>query len=147
MFQLLALRKEQEEEEQKLRLTSEREASAIVAREKIQQEFIEKASQPKMVSQEEYDQMLEMKRKQIEHMAKVLNTTNKELAILQEQNADLERLLAKGELKKKVDLIREVEELRAVKDELTEQIQTLFAALEQEKSKTNQLTQELQKRR
>lgn len=143
---MLALQREQEEE-QKLRLTSEREASAIVAREKLQQEFIDKASQPKMVPQEEYDQMLEMKRKQIEHMAKVLNSTNKELAILQEQNSDLEKLLAKGELKKKIDLIREVEELRLIKDELTEQVQTLFAALEQEKSKTNHLTQELQKRR
>lgn len=141
------MRKEQEEEEHRLRLTTEREASAIVAREKVQQELIEKAAQPKVVPQEEYDQMLEMKRKQIEHMAKVLNSTNKELAILQEQNTDLEKLLSKGELKKKVDLIREVEELRLVKDELTEQIQTLYAALEQEKSKTNQLTQELQKRR
>ncbi|XP_003745101.1 G kinase-anchoring protein 1 [Galendromus occidentalis] len=147
LSKLLALRKEQAEEEKRLRLHSEREASAIVAREKVQQEIIDKASQPKVVPQEEYDQMLEMKRKQIEHMAKVLNTTNKELAILQEQNADLEKLLAKGELKKKVELIREVEELRIVKDELTEQIQSLFVALEQEKSKTNLLTQELQKRR
>ncbi|XP_022665072.1 G kinase-anchoring protein 1-like isoform X1 [Varroa destructor] len=147
LSKLLAQMKQQEEEEQALRRQAAREAAAILTREKVADEVRERAQQPRVVPQEEYDRMLEMKKKQIEHMAKVLNQTHKEMAVLQEQNADLEFMVSKGEMRKKVELIREVEELRLVKDELTDQIAQLHVSLEQEKSKVHQLTLELQKRR
>ncbi|OQR72855.1 G kinase-anchoring protein 1-like, partial [Tropilaelaps mercedesae] len=143
----LAQMKQQEEDEEALRKQSIREAAAIVTRERAAEEVRERAQQPRVVPQEDYDRMLEMKKKQIEHMAKVLNQTHKEMAILQEQNSELESLVAKGEMKKKVELIREVEELRQVKDELTDQIGELHVALEQEKSKVHQLTLQLQRKR
>lgn len=88
--------KQQEEDEEFLRRQSARDAVAIVTRERITEEVRERAQQPRVVPQEEYDRMLEMKKKQIEHMAKVLNQTNKEMAILQEQNKDLEEIVSKG---------------------------------------------------
>lgn len=88
--------KQQEETEETFRRQSARDAAAILNRERVAEEVRERAQQPRTVPQEEYDRMLEMKRKQIEHMAKVLNQTNKEMAVLQEQNKDLEGIVSKG---------------------------------------------------
>ncbi|XP_020387268.1 G kinase-anchoring protein 1 isoform X1 [Rhincodon typus] len=61
------------------------------------------------------------------------------------RNAQLLKMLQEGEMKDKADILLQVDELLTIKNELTSQVTSLHAALEQEKSKVKLLQAELTK--
>uniref|UniRef100_A0A8V0YHS0 G kinase anchoring protein 1 n=1 Tax=Gallus gallus TaxID=9031 RepID=A0A8V0YHS0_CHICK len=61
------------------------------------------------------------------------------------RNAQLLKMLQEGEMKDKAEILLQVDELQIIKNELTLQVTTLHAALEQERSKVKLLQAELTK--
>ncbi|XP_038077761.1 G kinase-anchoring protein 1-like [Patiria miniata] len=88
---------------------------------------------------------LEKRDQEIEDMKKELEKMKVELTQVKKRNKQLCFILAQGEMKDKAEVLKQVDELSAVKDELTTEVSELHAALEQERSKVSTLKSELQR--
>ncbi|KAK0161080.1 hypothetical protein PV327_009596 [Microctonus hyperodae] len=65
-----------------------------------------------------------------------LLTLKKELSQVKERNKKLYQILSHGEMKDKASVLAEVAKLQEIRDELTSEVSSLHAQLEQERSKT-----------
>ncbi|XP_072038901.1 G kinase-anchoring protein 1-like [Amphiura filiformis] len=93
----------------------------------------------------QYEDQLEQKDKVISGLKEVIEKVKKELAQVKKRNKQLCFILAQGEMKDKADVLKQVEDLTSVKDELTIEVAELHGSLEQERSKVHSLKSELQK--
>lgn len=72
----------------------------------------------------------------ISQLRKEVNTLKEELAQVKERNKKLYQILSHGEMKDKASVLAEVAKLQEIQDELTSEVASLHAQLEQERSKT-----------
>ena len=69
----------------------------------------------------------------------------KEIDILKEENQSLSHLLSQAELRKKADMVQEIEGLNLEKVEMTEELERMNEAIEQERTRAKNLRTELQR--
>ncbi|XP_064390081.1 G kinase-anchoring protein 1-like isoform X2 [Halichondria panicea] len=81
----------------------------------------------------------------IEKLRKHNELFKKALREAKERNQSLYKILSQGEFSTKTQLIEQVEQLTTVKNELTDEVESLHISLEQEKSKNKGLKLELAK--
>ncbi|XP_033634525.1 G kinase-anchoring protein 1-like [Asterias rubens] len=93
----------------------------------------------------QHEDDLEQRDHEITEMKTAVEKMKEELAQVKKRNKQLCFILAQGEMKDKADVLKQVDELTAVKDELTTEVSELHAALEQERSKVSTLKSELQR--
>ncbi|KAK2583430.1 hypothetical protein KPH14_009409 [Odynerus spinipes] len=82
-------------------------------------------------------------RVEVENRDKIINklrqevgTLKEELTQVKERNTKLYQILSHGEMKDKASVLAEVAKLQEIRDELTSEVTSLHAQLEQERSKT-----------
>jgi len=85
----------------------------------------------------QYKDDIEKRDHQIKSLTESLEALKLEMTQMKKRNQQLAFILLQGEMKEKSQLIKEVEELSTIKNELTTQVVELNAALEQEKSKVH----------
>ncbi|KAM9329951.1 G kinase-anchoring protein 1 [Gastrophryne carolinensis] len=88
---------------------------------------------------------LEKKDAEIQHMKRVISQLEAKYKEVKARNAQVLKMLQEGEMKDKADILLQVDALLTIKDELTLQVTSLHAALEQERSKVKVLQAELVK--
>lgn len=97
------------------------------------------------VRQIQFQEELEKKDLEIARLNSEVERLMAELKIVKVRNKQLCIILGHGEMKDKAEILKNYEELNQVKDELTQQVAELHAALEQERSKVHSLQTELKK--
>lgn len=90
--------------------------------------------------QMKYD--LEKKDQEIEKLKKIISQWEVKYKEVKARNAQLLKMLQQGEMKDKAEILLQVEELLNIKEELSSQVTSLHASLEQEKSKVKGLQSE-----
>lgn len=85
---------------------------------------------------------LEKKDEQMASLTAVIISLKDELAEVKRRNSKLANILAQGEIREKAELLSQLDELTAIKEELTERVTGLYQSLEQEKSKVHHLENE-----
>lgn len=123
-----------------------KDAKNILSREQRMEEF--KSKQPFLAEQArtlQFQDELEKKDQQIAALKKQVEALTTELKVVKLRNKQLCNILAQGEMQDKAEILRDFEEVTQVKDELTQQVTELHAALEQERSKVRLLQQDLKK--
>ncbi|MBN3314322.1 GKAP1 protein, partial [Atractosteus spatula] len=85
---------------------------------------------------------LEKKELEIEKLKKIISQWEVKYKEVKARNAQLLKMLQQGEMKDKAEILLQVEELMNIKEELSSQVTSLHAALEQEKSKVKGLQSE-----
>ncbi|PVD19290.1 hypothetical protein C0Q70_19777 [Pomacea canaliculata] len=113
-------------------------AEKIVQKERIHEEYKKQYAQESLMSSK-YRELLEKKDGEIAELQTRLKDLEEELKQVKKRNKQLCFILAQGEMKDKAQVLMQVEELTAVKDELTEQVSRLTADLEKERSKVHAL--------
>ncbi|XP_022096530.1 G kinase-anchoring protein 1-like [Acanthaster planci] len=93
----------------------------------------------------QFEDNLEKRDQEIEEMKSAMEKMKEELTQVKKRNKQLCFMLAQGEMKDKAEVLKQVDELSAVKDELTAEVAELHAALEQERSKVSSLKAEIQR--
>ncbi|XP_014676146.1 PREDICTED: G kinase-anchoring protein 1-like [Priapulus caudatus] len=93
----------------------------------------------------QWEDVVEQKDKELEQTRAELSSLKEEFAAVKKRNKQLCFILAQGEMKEKAEVLLQMEELLAVRDEMTQQVTELHGLLEQERSKVHSLTSELQK--
>lgn len=88
---------------------------------------------------------LEKKDWEIEHLKSIISQWEAKYKEVKARNAQVLKMLQEGEMKDKAEILLQVDELLTIKNELTLQVTTLHAALEQERSKVKVLQAELVK--
>ncbi|XP_068093054.1 G kinase-anchoring protein 1 isoform X2 [Hyperolius riggenbachi] len=88
---------------------------------------------------------LEKKDKEIKHLKKAISDWEAKYKEVKARNAQVLKMLQEGEMKDKAEILLQVDELLTFKNELTLQVTSLHAALEQERSKVKVLQAELAK--
>ncbi|XP_054843427.1 G kinase-anchoring protein 1 [Eublepharis macularius] len=90
---------------------------------------------------------LELEKKDVENqqLKSVINQWEAKYKEVKARNAQLLKMLQEGEMKDKAEILLQVDESQSIKNELTLQVTTLHAALEQERSKVKVLQAELTK--
>ncbi|XP_033124018.1 G kinase-anchoring protein 1-like [Anneissia japonica] len=121
-------------------------ASKILTKEHIRKV---KKDNEKLISEKarrlQYEDTMEKKEKEAEVLHEEITKLKEELSQVKKRNKQLCFILAQGEMKDKADVLKQVEELNSVKDELTEEVCQLHASLEQERSKVSSLQSEMKK--
>lgn len=79
---------------------------------------------------------VENKDKTIDQLRQEVETLKEELTQVKERNTKLYQILSHGEMKDKASVLAEVAKLQDIRDELTSEVASLHAQLEQERSKT-----------
>ncbi|KAK0157903.1 hypothetical protein PV328_011590 [Microctonus aethiopoides] len=79
---------------------------------------------------------IEHRDEEIQELKDELLTLKKELSQVKERNKKLYQILSHGEMKDKASVLAEVAKLQEIRDELTSEVTSLHAQLEQERSKT-----------
>lgn len=123
-----------------------RDAKNILSREQRMEEL--RSKQPFLAEQArtlQFQDELEKKDLQIAALKKHIEALAAELKVVKLRNKQLCNILAQGEMQDKAEILRDFEEVTQVKDELTQQVTELHAALEQERSKVRLLQQDLKK--
>lgn len=123
-----------------------KDAKNILSREQRMEEL--KSKQPFLAEQVrtlQFQDELEKKDQQIATLKKHIEALTAELKVVKLRNKQLCNILAQGEMQDKAEILRDFEEVTQVKDELTQQVTELHAALEQERSKVRLLQQDLKK--
>lgn len=123
-----------------------RDAKNILSEEQRKEEF--KNMQPILAEQVrslQFQDELEKKDQQIAMLKAHIEKLVAELKVVKLRNKQLCNILAQGEMQDKAEILRDFEEVTQVKDELTQQVTELHAALEQERSKVRQLQQDARK--
>ncbi|CDQ65902.1 G kinase-anchoring protein 1 [Oncorhynchus mykiss] len=82
---------------------------------------------------------LEKKDQEIEKLKKVISQWEVKYKEVKARNSQLLKMLQQGEMKDKAEILLQVEELLNIKEELSSQVTSLHASLEQEKSKVKGL--------
>uniref|UniRef100_A0A8C3L7W6 G kinase anchoring protein 1 n=1 Tax=Chrysolophus pictus TaxID=9089 RepID=A0A8C3L7W6_CHRPC len=88
---------------------------------------------------------LEKKDAEIQQLKNIITQWEAKYKEVKARNAQLLKMLQEGEMKDKAEILLQVDELQIIKNELTLQVTTLHAALEQERSKVKLLQAELTK--
>ncbi|XP_010218089.1 PREDICTED: G kinase-anchoring protein 1 [Tinamus guttatus] len=88
---------------------------------------------------------LEKKDTEIQQLKNVITQWEAKYKEVKVRNAQLLKMLQEGEMKDKAEILLQVDESQSIKNELTLQVTTLHAALEQERSKVKLLQAELTK--
>ncbi|XP_076465016.1 G kinase-anchoring protein 1-like [Babylonia areolata] len=119
-------------------------ASKILQKERIQEQY-QKAYAHESAMQSKYQDQIEKLKEKIKELESRLEAQGKELKTVKGRNATLAKILATGEMKEKSSILEEVEELTTDKLHLTEQLHSLNADLEKERSKNHALKLEIDK--
>lgn len=88
---------------------------------------------------------LERKDAEIQKLKNVITQWEAKYKEVKVRNAQLLKMLQEGEMKDKAEILLQVDESQSIKNELTVQVTSLHAALEQERSKVKVLQAELAK--
>ncbi|XP_042552157.1 G kinase-anchoring protein 1 isoform X2 [Dipodomys spectabilis] len=88
---------------------------------------------------------LERKDAEIQKLKTVITQWEAKYKEVKARNAQLLKMLQEGEMKDKAEILLQVDESQSIKNELTIQVTSLHAALEQERSKVKVLQAELAK--
>ncbi|XP_004677594.1 PREDICTED: G kinase-anchoring protein 1 isoform X3 [Condylura cristata] len=88
---------------------------------------------------------LERKDAEIQKLKNVITQWEAKYKEVKARNAQLLKMLQEGEMKDKAEILLQVDESQSIKNELTVQVSSLHAALEQERSKVKVLQAELAK--
>ncbi|XP_063151271.1 G kinase-anchoring protein 1 isoform X3 [Candoia aspera] len=88
---------------------------------------------------------LEKKDAEIQELKNVISQWEAKYKEVKARNAQLLKMLQEGEMKDKAEILLQVDESQSIKNELTLQVASLHAALEQERSKVKILQAELTK--
>ncbi|XP_062456168.1 G kinase-anchoring protein 1 isoform X4 [Rhea pennata] len=88
---------------------------------------------------------LEKKDTEIQQLKNIITQWEAKYKEVKARNAQLLKMLQEGEMKDKAEILLQVDESQSIKNELTLQVTTLHAALEQERSKVKLLQAELAK--
>ncbi|XP_075406832.1 G kinase-anchoring protein 1 isoform X2 [Tenrec ecaudatus] len=88
---------------------------------------------------------LERKDAEIQKLKNVITQWEAKYKEVKARNAQLLKMLQEGEMKDKAEILLQVDESQSIKNELTLQVTSLHAALEQERSKVKVLQAELAK--
>ncbi|XP_018421858.1 PREDICTED: G kinase-anchoring protein 1 isoform X2 [Nanorana parkeri] len=88
---------------------------------------------------------IEKKDTEIQHLKSIISQWEAKYKEVKARNAQVLKMLQEGEMKDKAEILLQVDELLTIKHELTLQVTTLHAALEQERSKVKILQAELVK--
>ncbi|XP_062936789.1 G kinase-anchoring protein 1 isoform X2 [Cynocephalus volans] len=88
---------------------------------------------------------LERKDAEIQKLKNVITQWEAKYKEVKARNAQLLKMLQEGEMKDKAEILLQVDESQSIKNELTIQVTSLHAALEQERSKVKVLQAELSK--
>ncbi|XP_064474400.1 G kinase-anchoring protein 1-like [Ornithodoros turicata] len=123
-----------------------KDAESIIMKEQKADE--QRKKQPfclEQVRQIQYQEELEKKDLEIARLSSEVERLTKELKVVKVRNKQLCVILGHGEMKDKAEILKNYEELSQVKDELTQEVMELHAALEQERSKVHSLQTELKK--
>ncbi|KAL0979757.1 hypothetical protein UPYG_G00189240 [Umbra pygmaea] len=88
---------------------------------------------------------LEKKDQEIYKLKKVISQWEVKYKEVKARNSQLLKMLQQGEMKDKAEILLQVEELLNIKEELSSQVTSLHASLEQEKSKVKGLQTDLPK--
>uniref|UniRef100_A0A8C0GYW8 G kinase anchoring protein 1 n=1 Tax=Chelonoidis abingdonii TaxID=106734 RepID=A0A8C0GYW8_CHEAB len=88
---------------------------------------------------------LEKKDTEIQQLKSIITQWEVKYKEVKARNAQLLKMLQEGEMKDKAEILLQVDESQSIKNELTLQVTTLHAALEQERSKVKLLQAELTK--
>nr|XP_056704027.1 G kinase-anchoring protein 1 [Euleptes europaea] len=88
---------------------------------------------------------LEKKDVEIQQLKRVISQWEAKYKEVKARNAQLLKMLQEGEMKDKAEILLQVDESQSIKNELTLQVTSLHAALEQERSKVKTLQAELTK--
>ncbi|XP_008070733.1 G kinase-anchoring protein 1 isoform X3 [Carlito syrichta] len=88
---------------------------------------------------------LERKDAEIQKLRNVITQWEAKYKEVKARNAQLLKMLQEGEMKDKAEILLQVDESQSIKNELTIQVTSLHAALEQERSKVKVLQAELAK--
>ncbi|KAJ7335576.1 hypothetical protein JRQ81_013517 [Phrynocephalus forsythii] len=88
---------------------------------------------------------LEKKDAEIQHLKSIITQWEAKYKEVKARNAQLLKMLQEGEMKDKAEILLQVDESQSIKNELTLQVTSLHAALEQERSKVKLLQAELTK--
>lgn len=102
---------------------------------KAREPFIQEA-----ITIAQFEDTLEERNKEIRSLKEEVMKLKEELHNVKTRNKKLCNILALGEMKDKAEALFEVEKLRRVKDELSTEVSSLHAQLEQERSKVRALT-------
>lgn len=86
---------------------------------------------------------LERKDAEIQKLKNVITQWEAKYKEVKARNAQLLKMLQEGEMKDKAEILLQVDESQSIKNELTIQVSSLHAALEQERSKVKVLQAEL----
>ncbi|XP_034266049.1 G kinase-anchoring protein 1 isoform X2 [Pantherophis guttatus] len=86
---------------------------------------------------------LEKKDAEIQQLKSVISQWEAKYKEVKARNAQLLKMLQEGEMKDKAEILLQVDESQSIKNELTLQVASLHAALEQERSKVKILQAEL----
>lgn len=93
----------------------------------------------------QYKEEVQKRDREIERLVIEITRIKDEVIEVRKRNKQLAFIMAQGEMKEKAELLYQIDELTATKDDLTQQIQILNTNLEQEKSKVHHLENELKK--
>lgn len=85
---------------------------------------------------------LEKKDQEIEKLKKTISQWEARYKEVKARNAQLLKMLQQGEMKDKAEILQQVDELLNIKEELSKQVTSLHASLEQERSKVKGLQSE-----
>ncbi|TRY99449.1 hypothetical protein DNTS_022995 [Danionella cerebrum] len=128
----------------------EDDVSKIVQRDKRREQYSSSAGHEASTSSEQeqdvrteqlkYD--LEKKDQEIAKLKKTVSQWEEKYKEVKARNAQLLKMLQQGEMKDKAEILRQVEELLNIKEELSSQVTQLHTALEQERSKVKGLQSE-----
>ncbi|TFK15564.1 Contactin-associated protein-like 4 [Platysternon megacephalum] len=88
---------------------------------------------------------LEKRDTEIQQLKSIITQWEVKYKEVKARNAQLLKMLQEGEMKDKAEILLQVDESQSIKNELTLQVTTLHAALEQERSKVKLLQAELTK--
>ncbi|XP_010875401.1 G kinase-anchoring protein 1 isoform X1 [Esox lucius] len=125
----------------------EDDVSKIVQREKRREQFSNSAGLEVTTSTEhdsdprteQLKDDLEKKDQEIYKLKKVISQWELKYKEVKARNSQLLKMLQQGEMKDKAEILLQVEELLNIKEELSSQVTSLHASLEQEKSKVKGL--------
>ncbi|KAF3851165.1 hypothetical protein F7725_012937 [Dissostichus mawsoni] len=134
------LNKKQEKEEERFFNKVEDDVTRIVQQEKRRELFTSQGQEVITSTDHEplkYD--LEKKDEEIEKLKKNITQWEGKYKEVKARNSQLLKMLQQGEMKDKAELLLQVEELLHIKEELSSQVSSLHAALEQERSKVKGL--------
>ncbi|XP_060064097.1 G kinase-anchoring protein 1-like [Ylistrum balloti] len=118
----------------------------ILQKEKIQEEY-QKQYAVESVMSNKYKNELSKKDKEIEFLRATVGKLENELKQVKKRNKQLCVILAQGEMKDKAEVLMQVNQLGEVRDELTEQVTSLTAELEKERSKVHALKADIDKQK